>query len=199
MFQGSIEGDARRVQSMRAMGASQIGGGNSLAGNQCQRWLALFTVFGRDAVQAPGLALRWRPVSWACEGRHKAGTYRELTGLKERRVANPSRAGTRPECRHQVGEACCRRGGVAGAEPPHKGGPNRPDRPELQWSVVSGQRRRFTSFRVESGRDMAPVAARGTGKFTPILGCTPGYSSTVRVTVYETDRPAGCRASRRGG
>ncbi len=38
--------------------ASQIGGGNSLAGNQCQRWLALFTVFGRDAVQAPGLAVR---------------------------------------------------------------------------------------------------------------------------------------------
>ena len=33
----------------------------------------------------------------------------------------------------------CRRGGVAGAEPPHKGGPNRPDRPELQWLVVSGQ------------------------------------------------------------
>ena len=32
-----------------------------------------------------------------------------------------------------MGEACCRRGGVAGAEPPHKGGPNRPDRPELQW------------------------------------------------------------------
>ncbi len=26
----------------------------------------------------------------------------------------------------------CRRGGVAGAEPPHKGGPNRPDRPEMQ-------------------------------------------------------------------
>ena len=32
--------------------------------------------------------------------------------------------------RHTVGEACCRRGGVAGAEPPHKGGPNRPDRPK---------------------------------------------------------------------
>ncbi len=29
------------------------------------------------------------------------------------------------------------RGGVAGAEPPHKGGPNRPDRPELQFLVVS--------------------------------------------------------------
>ena len=36
-------------------------GWNSLAGNQCQRWLALFTVFGRDAVQAPGLTVRWRP------------------------------------------------------------------------------------------------------------------------------------------
>ena len=32
-----------------------------------------------------------------------------------------------------------RRGGVAGAEPPHKGGPDRPDRPELQWSVISDQ------------------------------------------------------------
>ena len=34
--------------------------------------------------------------------------------------------------RHVVG------GGVAGAEPPHKGGPNRPDRPKKQWSVVRG-------------------------------------------------------------
>ncbi|MDE0462157.1 MAG: hypothetical protein OXH93_07110, partial [Caldilineaceae bacterium] len=34
--------------------------------------------------------------------------------------------------------------------------PNRPDRPELQWLVVSGQRRRFTYFRGESGLDMAP-------------------------------------------
>ena len=34
-------------------------------------------------------------------------------------------------------------GGVAGAKPPHKGGPNRPDRTSAvvsgQWSVVSGQ------------------------------------------------------------
>ena len=43
------------------------------------------------------------------------------------------------EYRHLVDKACCRRGGVAGAEPPHKGGPNRPDRPKLQWLVVSGQ------------------------------------------------------------
>ena len=34
--------------------ASQIWGGNSLAVNQCQRWLEMFAVFGRDAVQAPG-------------------------------------------------------------------------------------------------------------------------------------------------
>jgi len=31
-----------------------------------------------------------------------------------------------------------RRGGVAGAEPPHKGGPNRPDRPELQELGAGG-------------------------------------------------------------
>jgi len=43
------------------MGASQIWGGNSLEGNQCQRRLALFTVFGRDAVQALDLAVRWSP------------------------------------------------------------------------------------------------------------------------------------------
>ena len=36
--------------------------------------------------------------------------------------------------RRMVGEACCRRGGVAGAEPPHKGGPNRPDRPKAAVS-----------------------------------------------------------------
>ena len=30
-------------------------------------------------------------------------------------------------------------GGVAGAEPPHKGGPNRPDRPEMQFLVLSCQ------------------------------------------------------------
>jgi len=40
-------------------GASLIWGGNSLAGNRRQRWLKLFTGFGRDAVQAPGLALPW--------------------------------------------------------------------------------------------------------------------------------------------
>ena len=90
----------------------------------------------------------------AGKGRHKACPYRELTGLKERSVTSPSWAGTCYEWRHQVGEACCRRGGVAGAEPPHKGGPNRPDRPDLQWFVVSGQRRRVSCLRTLDERDM---------------------------------------------
>jgi len=41
-------------------------------------------------------------------------------------------------------------GGVAGGVPPHKGGPERPDRPKCsgQWPVVGGQELR--------GSDMAP-------------------------------------------
>ena len=88
-----------------------------------------------------------------CEGRHKACPYRELTGLKERSVANPSRAGTcydsdTRSARHVFG------GGVAGAEPPHKGGPNRPDR---TTAVVSGQRRRFLWRKLEWEPTMAWV------------------------------------------
>ena len=62
---------------------------------------------------------------------------RGLIGLAGRGLARLLRLGTRHQYRHQVDEACCRRGGVAGAEPPHKGGPNRPDRPELQGPGVS--------------------------------------------------------------
>ena len=70
------------------------------------------------------------------QGRHQAGTYGDLMGLAGRGLVRYLRLGTCHQCRHQVDEACCRRGGVAGAEPPHKGGPNRPDRPT---AVVSGQ------------------------------------------------------------
>ncbi len=63
---------------------------------------------------------------------HKAGTYGDPMGPAGRGLAGHLRLGTCHQCRHTVGEGCCRRGGVAGAEPPHKGGPNRPDRPELQ-------------------------------------------------------------------
>ena len=72
-------------------------------------------------------------------------------GRPRRGLAELLRHGTCYEWRHQVGEACCRRGGVAGAEPPHKGGPNRPDRPEKQWLVVSGQRRPLHRFKNRVG------------------------------------------------
>ena len=72
----------------------------------------------------------------AYEGTHKGCTYGALTGRAGRGLAKLFRLGICRQCRHQVDEACCRRGGVAGAEPPHKGGPNRPDRPT---AVVSGQ------------------------------------------------------------
>ena len=62
-------------------------------------------------------------------------------GLEGLGLTNLCRVGTCHEYRYTVDEACCRRGGVAGAEPPHKGGPNRPDRTTAvvggQWSVVS--------------------------------------------------------------
>ena len=79
-------------------------------------------------------------------GGQRAGARPAPTGdmmeTAGRGLAKFFRLGTCYEYRHQVGEACCRRGGVAGAEPPHKGGPNRPDRTTAvvsgQWLVVSG-------------------------------------------------------------
>ena len=62
--------------------------------------------------------------------RHEAGTYGDPIGFAGRGLAKLLRLDTCYEYRHQVDEACCRTGGVAGAEPPHKGGPNRPDRPK---------------------------------------------------------------------
>ena len=46
-------------------------------------------------------------------------------------------------------------GGVAGAEPPHKGGPNRPDRPKGsgQWSVDGGMYGGSWVKGMEAGRD----------------------------------------------
>ena len=77
---------------------------------------------------------------WSLEGvRNSFGCVWPMMGLAGRFLAKHLRLGTCYQYRHPVGEGCCRRGGVAGAEPPHKGGPNRPDRPEQQWSVVGGQ------------------------------------------------------------
>ena len=72
----------------RRGGAVQIWGGNSLAVNQCQRWLEMFTVFGRDAVQAPGPAVRGRP---SVGDGARAGTR-----------ARRERRGVRRECRSFV-------------------------------------------------------------------------------------------------
>ena len=71
-------------------------------------------------------------------GTHKGCPYGDLRGREGPGWGTLCRLGTCYEYRDRVGEGCCRRGGVAGAEPPHKGGPNRPDRPELQQLVVSG-------------------------------------------------------------
>ena len=57
-------------------------GGNSLAGNQCQRWLKLFTVFRREAVQAPGLAVRWSP-SVGAGARAGTRARREWRGVRK--------------------------------------------------------------------------------------------------------------------
>ena len=126
------------------LGWEQSGGESvpTVAGVVCRLWAR------RSAGARPGRTVE--SVSWGgCEGRHKAGTYGGPTGLTGRGRARHLRLGTCYEYRHQVGEACCRRGGVAGAEPPHKGGPNRPDRPEMQWKVVRGQRRRFFWWKLE--------------------------------------------------
>ena len=66
--------DAIDLQS--ASSASQFWGGDSLAGNPRQRWLKSVNVFWRDAVQAPGLAIWWRP----SVGRARAGTRPAPTG-----------------------------------------------------------------------------------------------------------------------
>ncbi len=75
-------------------GASQFWGGNSLTGNPCQRWLKLFAVFlaRRSAGPMPGLTVE--SVSWACEGRHIAGTYGEYLGLAGLGLAELFRLGT---------------------------------------------------------------------------------------------------------
>ena len=130
----------------RARGAAQIWSGNNLVGNSCQRWLELSTGLRRDGGQPPSLALTASPLIWGVQGRHKGeervprfclskigsgtgGTWsgETLSTGHPLRISAPGRRGM------LLG------GGVAGAEPPHKGGPNRPDRPEKQLSVVSDQ------------------------------------------------------------
>ena len=106
----------------------------------------------RSAGARPGRTVE--SVSWGgCEGRGKAGAYGDLMGLAGRGLARHVRLGT---CSNIATRSATDvvGGGVAGAEPPHKGGPTRPDRPEMQWSVVSGQwsqRRRSGCLRFDRG------------------------------------------------
>ena len=66
-----------------------------------------------------------------------AGTFSESA---KRRGEARAGAGRQLRIAHTPATARgCRRGGVAGAEPPHKGGPNRPDRPKLQGPGAGGQ------------------------------------------------------------
>ena len=62
-------------------------------------------------------------------------------------------------------------GGVAGGVPPHKGGPERPDRPTTaasgRWQVVSGQ----WSGTAGAGYDSGYI--RGIGFGTSVLDCAP--------------------------
>ena len=143
-----------------------------------------YRLWARRSVGAgPGRTLA--SVSWGgCEGRHRAGTKGDPMRLAGRGLAGHFRLGTCHHYRHQVGEACCRRGGVAGAEPPHKGGPNRPDRPELQWSVVSCQLSVDGDGAYSGGNwngiDRGFGASKGIREFTPILGCTRMRKSMLR-------------------
>ena len=112
-------------------------------------------------------------VSWGgCEGRHMAGAYGSGTGYGAK---HGRRGWTRSYFAHTRCGGGCRRGGVAGAEPPHKGGPNRPDRPELQWSVVSGQWSVTALFVAETGMgtDLGLVACGGMRLLNPHFGMYP--------------------------
>ena len=63
------------------------------------------------------------------------------------------------------------RGALRGGIPPAQGRAEGPTAPELQWSVISGQRgRRLSGSETRTGFSL--VVTGGGRKFTPILGCT---------------------------
>ncbi len=130
--------------------AARIRGENSPAGDSCRKWLESFSGLRRDGGQPPSPVISGRPLIWRVQGRHKgeervprfclreigSGTGGTWSGetLSTGRLYRKSTPGRR---------GMLLAGGVAGAEPPHKGGPNRPDRPKMQRSAVCGQRSVF--------------------------------------------------------
>ncbi len=126
-------------------------GGVVQAGGLCRRWLELFGGYWRDAGQAPSLDLARALLNWgnradtrpaptgrfgggaanvqaACEGRHKACPYWIGWG-----GLNTGRCRNRSGC---PGRSGMRWGALRGESPRTREG-RRPDRTELQWSVVS--------------------------------------------------------------
>ena len=79
-------------------------------------------------VMAVNVGYVWELPRLSCLRWHMLGIYHDAGwgGWK------PGRRETTTSYHPHTRYGADRRGGVAGAEPPHKGGPNRPDRPELQ-------------------------------------------------------------------
>ena len=73
---------------------------------------------------------------------------RLVRGVAGRGLGKLFRVGTCYEYRHQVDEECCRRGGVAGAEPRTREGRIGPT-DQLQWLVASSQWSEGTTFVAE--------------------------------------------------
>ena len=149
-------------------------------------WRGIHASSGWKPLPAPGEtegSARLGPivgsVDWMVrEGRHKAGTYRNLMGLEEPGWNKPARLGTCHEYRHTVDEACCRTGGVAGAEPPQKGGRLRPTTQNCsgQWLVVSCQRLRCPCIRGESEMCAAPPLPEAWESSYPIWDAPPNQA-----------------------
>ena len=154
--------------------------GWSRRSNNMPRWLgATNVIFSPEKAGTAGATHNWCGISLAAfgktQGRHQAGHYRgfrQLEGMRRQAQGRhprgfdgtgATRFGETLSNRHMSpmstpgrrGMAWFR-GGVAGAPPPHKGGPTRPDRPNCsgQWLVVSCQRLRLVCLRVDRGLTM---------------------------------------------
>ena len=94
-----------------------------------QDCLGWSSVLGRErsgeGIEPEAAEIACSPLTRWQMGRHKAGSYGGETGDG----AKQGRRGRTPSHWPQPHCGASRTGGVAGAEPPHKGGPNRPDRP----------------------------------------------------------------------
>ena len=121
-----------------------------------------------------GLTLPGGPLIGRAQGRHKACPYRTVWGGWQRRWASggggqaqglplPGRLGGILLARHVAGEELARwrvRGGRCGGAAPAQGRAEGPTA-QLQWSVVSGQRRHFPCLRADRGLAMVGSLPEG--------------------------------------